>query len=187
MEDWTHNGSDQLRRGRVSIPFARYFITLCVRDRIPKLTMGNLPFFIREVLREMHRAGDIEVICATTMPDHFHILYRLGNQLSLSQIQAKIKSKTKDILAAQGIEWQANFYDHYLRQKLPMDRFARYIYLNPYRKKLISTTESWPYWFVNREQRPEFTVHLVEGKLPPAEWLQNPDAAKALIDADSVS
>ena len=184
MNDRTHNGGDKLRKGRNSIPFARYFITLCVRNRVPKLTSGQIQSSIRQILREMHLKQDIEVICGTIMPDHFHVLYRLLDRLSLSQVQAKIKSKTKPDLTKLGIEWQENFYDHRLRMQVPMERFALYIFLNPYRKQLIRSDEIWPYWFFNREQRPEFTPHLLKGDVPPAEWLRAPDSAQDLIDAD---
>ncbi len=157
---------------------------MCVEDRVPKLTSGDLPNSILCLLRSMHLEGDIEVICATTMPDHFHILYRLGQQLSLSQVQAKIKSKTKASLATQAIAWQENYHEHRLRYIVSMDSFARYIYLNPYRKGLLQKDKVWPHWILNKNHRPEFTAHLLKGNRPPPEWLETPDTAQALVDAD---
>jgi REP element-mobilizing transposase RayT len=184
MDQLTHNGADKLRRGRISIPFARYFITLCVRNRIPKLTAENIPDKLADALRQLHTEHDIELICATTMPDHFHILYRLGKRLKLGQIQAKLKSLTNENLQSAGIEWQQNYYDHRLREQMPMDRFARYLFLNPYTKRLIQCDEPWPYWLVNQKLRPEFMEHLRDGRCPPVQWLQNADSAKALVDED---
>ncbi|TVP78661.1 MAG: hypothetical protein EA353_07880 [Puniceicoccaceae bacterium] len=171
VENWSHIGADKLRKGRVSIPFARYFTTLCVKNRIPRLTKGGIPHSLRQALLELHSDKDIEFICSTVMPDHSHLLYRLGDRLTLSQVQAKLKSKTNAFLAQEGIEWQRNYFDHYLRNKIPMDRFARYIFLNPYQKELLKTTQAWPHWLVNRERRPEFMEHLYNGNLPPTQWL----------------
>ncbi len=179
-----HNGADNLRKGRISIPGARYFITLCERNRISKLAANEITKTLAQALRELHREKSIEFICATTMPDHFHVLYRLGHKLSLGRVQAKFKTLTKDALRLNGIQWQDNYFDHRLREHVPADRFARYIFLNPYAKGFTSCDNAWPHWLVNRKLKPEFTLHLRDGEFPHPEWLAKVDSAQTLIEAD---
>jgi len=118
------------------------------------------------------------------MPDHIHTLFTLKQNLSLAQTQAKFKSATKDWLEKSSLVWQDNFYDHWVRQTDFLEPFARYIFLNPYRKKLLPRKSQWPGWVLNREETPEFLQHLVDGAFPPAEWIIEDRTAKDLITHD---
>jgi hypothetical protein len=127
---------------------------------------------------------DLSLLAATVMPEHVHLLFVLGHQITLSQVHAKYKSKTKAALAGVGLSWQSNFFDHRLREQIPLERFARYIYLNPYAKALVPLTETWPFWHLGSKFIPEFVLHLEKGVSPPVEWLQGSDRAKGLIEED---
>ncbi len=122
--------------------------------------------------------------CATVMPDHVHSVFTLGNVLTLSQTQGKFKALTRYRLEEVGLVWQDNFYDHRIRHNALLEPFARYVYLNPYRKRLIALDESWPGWVLNRHYRPEFMEHLNEGIFPPAAWVNLPESVEDLIDRD---
>jgi hypothetical protein len=105
------------------------------------------------------------------MPDHVHFLFTLGERLELSRLMAKLKSLTHSALIDRGLYWQDNYFDHRLRPDVSMEPFARYVFLNPYRKGLVSVHQEWSGWVLNRNYRPEFLEHLRDGKYPQAEWL----------------
>lgn len=179
-----HIGADRLRRGRVSIPHARYFITLVTQKRALGLNNQSIHASILSALRRLHTEKEIELFCATIMPDHFHLVYRLGSRLSLDRVQAKFKSMTRAALEVEGLSWQKNFYDHRLRENIPVEQFVRYVYLNPYAKGLLAMDCAWPCWMLNKNYRPEFFEHLIDGIAPPQEWLKSYRKATDLIEDD---
>ncbi len=187
MPKQNHIGTDQLRKGRVSIPHARYFITISTRERKSGLNSPVIEKGITEAFRKLHKSKVIVLHCATIMPDHVHCLFTLGTKLTLSQTQGKFKSLTRTALKTIDLDWQSNFYDHRLRNDALLEPFARYIYLNPYRKHLCPVNQIWSGWILNKDYRPEFVEHLVEGSQPPAEWLGNQakdSSIKDLIQQD---
>ena len=179
-----HSKLGHLRKGRVSIPHARYFVTICTEQRKPGLTATSIGSELIEQLRSLHREGAIELYCATVMPDHIHLLYRLGQSLSVSQVQAKYKRFTRPILESVELSWQTNFYEHRLRADDSTELFARYVFLNPYRKRLITCDETWPWWVLSRQYKPEFIGSLRSGELPHPEWLMRELSLDELIERD---
>jgi hypothetical protein len=129
----------------------------------------------------MHQSGDFDFHCGTVMPDHVHILFTLGQHLELSRLVAKFKSLTRSAMIDHGLQWQENYFDHRLRLDVLMERFARYVFLNPFRKGLLSIDEEWSGWVLNRNYRPEFLEHLSDGKYPKAEWLAHEISLSNLI------
>lgn len=184
MSRLNHTGTDQLRKGRASIPFARYFVTICTESRKPGLHFDPIRSALVEVLRDLHDADDLSLHCATVMPDHIHVLFTLGCSLSLSQTQGKFKSLTNSTLKGSELRWQQNYFDHRVRQDASLEPFARYIFLNPYRKQLIAMRESWAGWILNKHYQPEFIEHLQAGKFPPAEWLAHEEPIEGIINQD---
>lgn len=185
MAHLNHQGTDLLRKGRYSMAGERYFITLCTKDRRPGLTSPLIRESITQTLRKLQLASDIDLFCATTMPDHVHLLYRLGRTLSLPQVQGKFKRMTSPTLNQQELSWQPNYYDHRLRADSALESFSQYIFLNPYRKGLINSNETWPDWIINRNYCPEFYAHLKAGMTPPSEWIgKNDEGIGQLIHQD---
>ena len=124
------------------------------------------------------------MLAATLMPDHLHMLVQLGCQLKLGQMIAKYKTLTRPALSGAGLVWQDNFHDHRLRADEMSGAFAKYIFLNPYRKGLLRVREEWPWWVCHREFRPDFFEILAEGRFPHAEWLATGDSIDALVERD---
>jgi REP element-mobilizing transposase RayT len=183
-ERLNHLGVDRLRRGRVSIPGARYFTTICTEDRTVGLCEPDVASVLIAELQKLDGNGDLRLLAATVMPEHVHFLFILGNRLSLSQVHAKYKVKTRRALSRAGLMWQDNFFDHRLRYQVFFERFVRYIFLNPYVKGLVPLHEVWPYWVLSDAYTPEFMLSLENGVSPPVEWLQGMNGAMRLIDED---
>jgi putative transposase len=163
-------GPNALRRGRVSVPGANYFVTLCVEPRLPLLVESRAREASRE-LHSLHDDGCWHLRCATVMPDHIHVFFTLGRVLMLSQVVARLKTKTQAGLRRLKADWQDNYYDHRLRPEDSVESTIRYIHLNPYRAGLITAQEQWPHFYCCQEDWSWYLTLADDGK-PPAEWLR---------------
>jgi REP element-mobilizing transposase RayT len=174
-----------LRKGRVSIPGARYFITCtCVRPA-DRLTSGTCPDAIFAAVQLLNDHNDISQLAATIMPDHVHPLLQLGQRLSVSRVISKLKAHTKPALERTRMTWQQNFFEHRLRAEDELESFARYMFLNPYRAGLITTKESWPFWRKRSGVSFDFESMLIAGRYPPETWITE-DCDTMGLDAEWV-
>ena len=162
--------TSNLHRGRVSAPGCRYFVTAVTKDRAPVLLRPEVACRVRATLLELDGPGDIQLLAATLMPDHVHLLFELGARLSLGRVCAKFKSLARDQRNADWY-WQSDEFEHRLRPAEDLDRFGLYIFLNPYRAGLVATDARWPHWLCPRPELFRFMQLLREGNLPQPEWL----------------
>jgi len=110
------------------------------------------------------------VLAATIMPDHVHALCELGHRLTLSQLTSKLKNAVRSSTGS-SVSWQENFFDHRVRARPESERFAFYIFMNPYSERLIPLVQTWPGWFCPDPARWEFLSKLNPDGTPPPEWL----------------
>ncbi len=163
--------TQQLRKGRISIPGARYFMTCCCVRPCDALSSPDTAQALLHVWSRLEANGDIELLAATVMPDHVHLLYRLVGCLSPGQISGKMKALSKPTLSASDMEWQRDFWEHRLRPDEAANPYALYIFMNPYRAGLIGRTQTWPYWYHNPSVDFDF-LHMLDGGLyPPEVWM----------------
>ena len=163
-------GHAALRRGRVSLPGAEYFLTLCTDGRRAGLDKGIIAKSIIREMRVMETDGTLIIRCATIMPDHMHLFVVLGWRLSLGKTVQRLKAKTAAALGNEALAWEHDFFDHQLRTGDECLPLFLYIYLNPYRKNLCPSAQKWP-WFVCRETDWEWLRDRLDQDLPPPEWL----------------
>jgi putative transposase len=164
-----NQGPNALRRGRVSIPNADYFATLCLAPRLPVLIPAPAATFITAAHR-LHAEALWRLRCLTVMPDHAHLFFTLGSRLTLSQLFGRLKHDTRTDIRAHHVDWQDNFYDHRLRPNDSREATIRYIWLNPYRAGLVSARETWPYFYCCEEDW-EWFGGLTDKGLPNPAWL----------------
>jgi REP element-mobilizing transposase RayT len=163
-------GYGALRKGRHSSPGADYFITICLQR--PSSVLGE--GFVRQCcLTELRRlesdqAGVLR--CAVIMPDHLHLLITLGNTISLSEAIRLLKGRLTPLLRRHGASWQQSFYDHCLHPEEDRLPVFLYIFLNPYRKRLIPVDEPWPGYFCSAEDWDWFGG-LTKKDCPEPAWL----------------
>jgi len=120
---------------------------------------------------EITGTGDAKILCRTIMPNHVHVLLIPGCRLSLGQIIGKWKTRTNKTLAQSGLSWQHDFFERRLRPEDAQEAFGLYIFLNPYRAKLVGLREQWPWWQLDSPVSFEFPTMLRDGRHPHAEWL----------------
>ena len=165
-----------LQKGRISLPYARYFIT-CASKRPQKRMTETIPALtIKNAIKRLQESGDITLLCGIIMPDHVHLLVVLKDKLSIGQVVGKFKSLTKICLSKYGIHWQRNYFEHRLREDELLSNYARYIFLNPYRSGFIQCDVEWPHWMLNGNVDFDFMEFLDERRFPPKEWLDVPPA-----------
>ncbi|ASD68723.1 REP-associated tyrosine transposase [Pseudoalteromonas piscicida] len=140
---------NDLRKGRISIPYAEYFITFNCHKRTPYFTDYRLARLFCQSIS--HNEQKFECCWQTwvLMPDHFHGLLTLGNA-QLGKVVGELKGRTAYLLNKQLDSkykiWQSAYYDHQLRSTEDRHTIARYIAANPLRTKLVSRIGDYPYW-----------------------------------------
>ena len=82
------------------------------------------------------------------MPDHVHLIVAVPRDRSLAVC---IGGWKRYLARTHGIRWQANFFDHRLRNASEEAGKREYIRLNPVRKGLAATPADWPW---NEEYAP---------------------------------
>ncbi len=162
--------SKDLRKGRYSEPNTRYFVTFNTKP--PSLSLANPAYFqaVQHVIREMDESQQIAAVSYTVMPDHVHIVFQLGISLSLPQVIGKLKQLSRKKSAPAPIHWQPSFHDHKLRTDTELHPILHYIYLNPYRAKLITTDQTYPYTHIAPSHWTWFQP-LLKQNCPYPEWL----------------
>lgn len=169
MGDLPVRKTERLRFGRVSLPGARYFVTVCVQGRASVLmTDSHLPR-VRAAFDELSEAGDWRLLAGVVMPDHLHVLFTLGDRLSLDRVLAKLKARARDPNSVW--RWQANGFEHRLRAEENAEDYAFYIFMNPYRAGLVNSSVRWPGWIRGVDRRWRFEDALGADGTPPVEWL----------------
>jgi putative transposase len=125
----------RLRLGRISCPGGNYFITLCTKKRAPLLNEQDTGTRVIETLLSMHGSDDIELIAATIMPDHAHLLLKLGSRLKLGQTMGKFKTVSRD-QGRVAWHWQEDGFEHRVRTDEMIEDYGFYIFMNPYHARL---------------------------------------------------
>jgi putative transposase len=140
------SGYAALRKGRVSMPGSIYFVSIVTEGRAVGLL--GLAKQIHELGLDVENEGQWELYALQVMPDHVHLLFRLGKQTSLSACIRCIKGRSSVLLRSQSLSWQRGaFHDHRLREGETIAPFLRYMLLNPYVEGLLGWNEDWPGWF----------------------------------------
>ncbi|MDI1320187.1 MAG: transposase [bacterium] len=160
----------RLRFGRVSSPGAGYFITLCTKDRSPVLLQPDAAKSVISELRAMRASRDFELLAATVMPDHVHLLFTLGDRLKVGQVMGKFKAKSRNQGRAPW-RWQDDGFEHQLRTIESAEDYAFYIFMNPYRAGPCPLTASWPWWLCPQPSGFRFLTEWNLTQPVPQEWL----------------
>ena len=134
---------NDLRKGRVSQVGMAYYVTA--------VTLNRTAFFAsfangRKVVQELmalQAEGRSETLCYVVMPDHLHWLMVLQTG-TLSEAVKLLKGRSAHAIG-QSV-WQANYYDHAVRDDEDLRRMARYIVANPLRANLVEQIGDYPLW-----------------------------------------
>jgi putative transposase len=157
----------KLRKGRISDPSARYFLTWCVANQAPSLADESTRATAQMAVANIDASGAGRVLAANIMPDHVHLLMELGHTLAISQIVGRTKSAVSR--RHRDMKWQENFFEHHLRATESAEDYAFYIFMNPYRARICRMDKSWSGWMGAINQSWRFEEKLCEGRFPQPE------------------
>jgi putative transposase len=103
------------------------------------------------------REYDLLAFCI--MPNHVHLvctplIREDGTYCALNRILQSLKRHTarqaNRILNRHGSFWQAESYDHFVRDENELERIVWYVIHNPVKAGLMSAWEAWPWTFAKR-------------------------------------
>ena len=139
----------RLRRGRISSPGEIYLLTAVTRCRAPVFADFTAARWMIQAFSSCRH--DAKTLCFVVMPDHFHWLVQLGDQLTLHQLAAKAKAQASRRLGRHRNEqidslWQDGFHDFRLRPDDDPRACARYVIRNPIRAGLVNSVRDYPHW-----------------------------------------
>ena len=142
--------SQDLRKGRASIPGAYYHIIICTHQRQQILADDKVASIIFKTFDWLETENRLEWICIMIMPDHVHTVIKLGEEQTLSKILHSIKRFTaREInkhLSRNGPLWQKGYTDWGIRTETTLNNTITYCYANPIRKGLVKAASDYPYW-----------------------------------------
>jgi len=134
---------NDLRKGRVSQSGSVYHITTVTQNRTPCFaSLDNGRKVVRQLMA-LQTEGRAETLCYVVMPDHLHWLMVL-QEGKLSEVVQLLKGRSAHAIG-QAI-WQANYYDHAVREEEDLRMMARYIVANPLRAGLVERIGDYSLW-----------------------------------------
>ncbi len=142
------SNSHRLRTGRYSERDAFY---LCTAKTVHRARIfSDLPLG-RVVVQEMQRSDatlHTDTWAYVVMPDHFHWLFQLTGNESLSNVVGRVKSlsarRANELTGGCGAIWQQGFHDHCIRNDESLRAIARYVVDNPVRAGLCKLNADVP-------------------------------------------
>jgi len=142
-------GQQSLRKARFSQTNGIYFITTSTNDRIPWFQEFSFAHILCMSMENRKALPDAENLCWVVMPDHIHMLLKVGNT-PLDKVVTKFKSRTARLMNKEigrtGRFWSPGFYDHALRKEEDLLGITRYIVANPLRARLVRRYGDYPFW-----------------------------------------
>ena len=142
-------GEAALRKGRHSNSGQIYLVTTATYQRHSYFLNFYAARTLVQCLRSADEQGKSETIAFVVMPDHFHWLFRLVGQSSLSQVVGATKgvsSNRLSVLFGGRSIWQRGFHDHAVRHEENLKNIARYVVYNPVRAGLVARPHDYPHW-----------------------------------------
>ena len=139
-----------LRKCRWSKSGQYYFITSSTNKRKPILASAAVFEILRESVEWMETNHRWEWHCFVCMPDHIHIVFKLGDGHSLAGVMKSFKSFTSrrinKLLQLDGVVWQDQYYDHLIRGEEDFWASMEYCYYNPLKKGLLDHASDYRFW-----------------------------------------
>lgn len=144
----SHGGD--LRKGRYSETGRIYLVTAVTEARRAMFANVGLGRELVHAMRHHDLAGDSETLAFVVMPDHFHWLFVLGENMPLAPLIKSVKNfSARGInwrLGGSGRVWQKGYHDHALRRDEDIVQVSRYVVANPLRAGLVERLGDYPLW-----------------------------------------
>ena len=126
----------------------RYFLTFCIRDRLPVLHDAHAA---AETLAQFRCTATLEhfaILAYCLMPDHVHLLVEgLSLDSDFKRFAKMAKQRSGGLYARTRHKplWQEGHYERVRREGDDAREVARYIVDNPVRAGLVKTATEYPF------------------------------------------
>jgi putative transposase len=104
---------ESYRRAAHTVDQLHYHFVFSTKYRKPVLR-GDIAIEVRDWIREICRAHDIEILQGHVRPDHVHLLLELPPQLAPSRVRQAIKGKTSHHLLMDRRKLREAFWGRHL-------------------------------------------------------------------------
>ncbi|MEM9160015.1 MAG: transposase [Verrucomicrobiota bacterium] len=120
-----------------------YFITICCQHRHRNtLAKPDIAAPLFETIAYREKLLHWSVHLMLLMPDHLHAFIAFSPHQSMTKTISDWKQYTAKKLK---IDWQANYFDHRIRNDAELQEKWSYVLNNPVRANLCQSPEDWPY------------------------------------------
>jgi len=161
-------GYSALRKGRINLKEAFYFLTITLQRPLPKDSAGlAAPALQAELITRAKSIDEWQLLSMVVMPDHLHLMVRLQTEKVAGPVRL-LKGGFVPLLRIHRLNWQPGFYDHRLRPEDKVSGVVRYMWLNPYRAGIRTVNESWDGWWSSPEAAQWIRPRAPDS--PPPEW-----------------
>jgi putative transposase len=103
----------ELRRAAHAVYSLHYHFVFTTKYRKPVL-VGEIGHSLRDLIREICRSEDIEILEGHVRPDHVHLLLSAPPQIAPSRVMQAIKGKTSHHLLQDHRRLRAEFWGRHL-------------------------------------------------------------------------
>ena len=147
------------------------YLDLC-KEGPRHLSNREISTMIMENLLKMNDK-QYKLFCFCIMPNHVHVLLKpklkyKNIPYSLAEIFRGHKGVTarqaNQILHRIGSFWQAESYDHYMRDDEEFYNLAWYILNNPVKAKLVQNILDWEFTWIDKDLEYEMGLDMMNGK-----------------------
>jgi putative transposase len=115
-----------------------------VVEQTSVLTESNLARELLVAAQRYHELGHWWCKLILVMPDHVHALLAFTPELGMS---TTVRNWKRGTARFQGVQRQANYFDHRIRSNTEANEAWHYICRNPAVKGLCAAEEDWPHWW----------------------------------------
>ena len=103
----------ELRRAAHTVYSLHYHFVFSTKYRKPALR-GDIAIEVRDLIRQICRANDIEILRGHVWPDHVHLLLDVPPHLAPSRVMQAIKGKTSHHLLMDRRKLRESFWGRHL-------------------------------------------------------------------------
>ena len=119
------------------------FITLCGQPRgLNQFALNDAWAAQLEASERLRTVGYWSPLLLLAMPDHVHVLARIGTQPGIGPVITAFKRKVSYL---HSVRWQKGGFDHRIRTDDHFREKWAYVLANPVRTGLVSEPSAWPF------------------------------------------
>ena len=137
----------RLRLYRVSLPGQVYSVTICCADREAFFEGKDVRDLVSALIEGSVAHGFSRLEAYVVMPDHVHIMFRLGHSKSLAEALRDLKKiiarQVNTVLGRAGPVWEEGYYERAVRGEDDFVRYLNYMLDNPVRKGLAKHVKEY--------------------------------------------